>query len=291
MKLITFTQAGSTRIGIWREDSIVDLSACVANLPTSMLGFLHQGAAAMAIAATHAGAAAHFSHDQVRLEAPVPRPGKILAIGLNYRSHAIESGAEIPVVPLVFTKQATAVTGPFDAVYAPPETKLLDYEGELGVIIGKRCRRVPKEHAKNVIAGFCVVNDVSVRDWQLRGKPPQFTMGKSWDTHCPFGPALVTSDEVDPHTLSLRTLVNGEVRQDSNTNDLIFNCYELIAFLSTAFTLEQGDLIVTGTPSGVGMAMKPMGVLSVGDKVRVEISGLGAIENEIVAEPASVVVY
>ena len=291
MKLITFTQAGKTRIGIWRDAGVVDLSVCAPELPGSMLEFLNLGAPALATAASHGSDAVHFAHDQVKLEAPVTRPGKILAIGLNYRAHAEESGAEIPQVPLVFTKQATSATGPYDDVYSPPETKMLDYEGELGIIIGKRCRRVPKAHAKDVIGGFCVVNDVSVREWQLRGKPPQFTMGKSWDSHCPFGPTLVTPDEVDPHNLGLRTLVNGVVRQDSNTNDLIFNCYELIEFLSTAFTLEPGDLIVTGTPAGVGMAMKPPAPLAIGDKVRVEIEGLGAIENTIIAEPAAVVMY
>ena len=291
MKLITFTQGGVTRIGIWREEGVVDLSICAVDLPKSMMNLLTLGAPAMAMAKSHATHATHYTHDEVKLEAPVARPGKILAIGLNYRSHANETGAEIPVVPMVFTKQATSVNGPFDVVHSPAETKMLDYEGELGIVIGKRCRRVPKDHAKDVIAGFCVVNDVSVREWQLRGKSPQFTMGKSWDTHCPFGPSIVTPDEVDPHTLGLRTLVNGEVRQDSNTNDLIFNCYELIEFLSTAFTLEPGDLIVTGTPSGVGIAMKPRGTLNVGDKVRVEIEGLGAIENEIIAEPKDVIIY
>jgi 2-keto-4-pentenoate hydratase/2-oxohepta-3-ene-1,7-dioic acid hydratase in catechol pathway len=225
------------------------------------------------------------------LESPILRPGKILAIGLNYRAHAQESGMALPEVPLVFTKQATSINGPYDPVHWSEESKRLDYEGELAIVIGKRCRRVPVDKAANVIAGYCVANDVSVRDWQMRGAPPQFTMGKSWDTHCPLGPAIVTADEVDPHTLQLRTYVNDELRQDTNTNDLIFNCYELVAFLSTAFTLEPGDVIVTGTPSGVGMAMQPPQALVVGDRVRVEIDGLGAIENEIIAEPENTARY
>ena len=159
---------------------------------------------------------------------------------------------------------------------------MLDYEGELAIIIGKRCRYVPKDKVPNVVAGYCVSNDVSVREWQMRGTPPQFTMGKSWDTHCPLGPAIVT--DIDPHNLRLTTTVNGETRQDSNTSDLIFDCFDIVEYLSTAFTLEPGDVIVTGTPSGVAMAMKPPQPLQVGDSVKVEIEGLGHIENEIVEE-------
>ncbi len=288
MKLITFTQNANTRIGLLTGSGVIDLSAASPGLPTSMLAFLEAGEPAMAAARACASNSPNYSLEEITLQAPIARPPKILAVGLNYRAHAEESGSEIPKVPLIFTKQSTSVTGPYSDVYKPAETDRLDYEGELGIVIGKRCRRVPADKAASVIAGFCIVNDVSVRNWQMRGAPPQFTMGKSWDTHCPFGPAIVTGDEIDPHNLGLRTLVNGDVRQDSNTNDLIFNCYEIIEFLSTAFTLEPGDLIPTGTPSGVGMAMKPPAPLVPGDKVRVEIDGLGYIENEIVDEPDSV---
>ena len=233
----------------------------------------------------HLGSGAHYALSDVTLEAPIKRPPKILAVGLNYRAHAIESNMEIPKKPVVFTKQATSANGPYAPVHSPAETKALDYEGELAIVIGKRCRRVSQADAPKVIAGFSVLNDVSVREWQFLATPPQFTMGKSWDTHNPFGPAIVTPDEVDPHNLELKTLLNGEVRQETNTDDLIFNCYEIIEFLSTAFTLEPGDVIATGTPSGVGMAMSPPATMQVGDKVRVEISGLGYIENEIIAEP------
>ena len=213
------------------------------------------------------------------------RPPKILAIGLNYQAHAEESNMDIPKYPVVFTKQATSANGPYAPIHSPQETKMLDYEGELGIVIGKRCRRVSKDDAYKVIAGFCVLNDVSVREWQFLATPPQFTMGKSWDTHNPFGPAIVTADEVDPHHLMLRTFVNGELRQETNTDDLIFNCYDIIEFLSTAFTLEPGDVIATGTPSGVGAAMQPQATLQIGDIVKVEIEGLGFIENEVIAEP------
>ena len=291
MQLVTFTQSARTRIGLLNGDGIIDLSITSPDLPSNMIDFLSAGASAMGAARGAAGLDAHHATPDVKLESPILRPGKILAIGLNYRAHAEESGMELPEVPLVFTKQTTSVNGPFDPVHWSEDSRRLDYEGELAVVIGKRCRRVPADKATNVVAGYCVANDVSVRDWQMRGTPPQFTMGKSWDTHCPLGPAIVTPDEVDPHELQLRTYVNGELRQDSNTNDLIFNCYQLIEFLSTAFTLEPGDVIVTGTPSGVGMAMQPPQSLAVGDKVRVEIAGLGLIANEIVPEPEDTARY
>ena len=161
----------------------------------------------------------------------------------------------------------------------------MDYEGELALVIARNCRRVTRDQAKDVILGFCVANDVSVRDWQMRGTPPSFTMGKSWDSHCPLGPSIVIDEGIDPHNLRLKTWVNNELRQDSSTDDLIFDCYQLIEFLSTAFTLEAGDVILTGTPSGVGFAQRPPARLIPGDRVRVEIEGLGAIENEVMVEP------
>ena len=264
---------------------MVDLAAVAPELPTDMLAFLDAGEAAMASARDAAGGASHFAIADVRLEAPLRSP-KIIGIGLNYRAHAEESGMELPKWPLVFTKQSQSINAPYGPIHWSEDSKLLDYEGELGVVIGKTCRRVPKDKAPNVIAGFCIINDVSVRDWQTRGTPPSFTMGKSWDTHCPIGPAITTPDEVDPHSLQLKTWVNGELRQDTNTDDLIFDCYELIEFLSTAFTLEVGTVIATGTPSGVGAAMQPRAFLNVGDVVRIEIEGLGRIENTVIEEPS-----
>ncbi len=285
MKLVTFTEAGQTRIGLLKEHHIIDLSQIAPSLPTDMLSFLGLGDAALQVARRQVSATPHYSVKDVFLEAPIKRPPKILAIGLNYRAHALESNMEIPKHPMVFTKQRTSANGPYDPIYSPDETNLLDYEGELAVVIGKHCRRVKREDASQVIAGFCVLNDVSVREWQFLATPPQFTMGKSWDTHNPFGPAIVTPDEVDPHDLLLRTFVNQELRQEARTDDLIFDCYEIIEFLTTAFTLEPGDLIATGTPSGIGATMQPPATLQIGDKVKVEIQGLGFIENEVVAEP------
>ena len=285
MRLISFTESSNTRIGLLQGNHIIDLSQVAPSLPSDMLSFLEAGDGAMLQAAKYTSASGHYSALDVVIEAPLARPPKILAIGLNYRAHAEESNMDIPKHPMVFTKQATSANGPYAPIHSPPETQMLDYEGELGLVIGKRCRRVSKQDANRVIAGFCVLNDVSVREWQFLATPPQFTMGKSWDTHNPFGPAIVTPDEVDPHNLMLRTFVNGDLRQKTSTSDLIFNCYDIIEFLTTAFTLEPGDVIATGTPSGVGISMQPQGTLKLGDVVKVEIDGLGFIENEVIAEP------
>ncbi len=288
MKLATFTYDGKTRIGEVYGDEIADLSgpAC----PATMLGLLEGGEDAMAAIRIASRNARRLPLGKVRLEAPIARPPKILAVGLNYRAHAEECGMPIPVVPIIFNKQSTSAAGPFDAVHRPRESEQIDYEGELAIVIGKRCRRVPRAKARSVVAGYAVANDVSVRDWQMR--VPTMTMGKSWDTHCPFGPWITTSDEVaDPDALDLKTWVNGELRQNANTSDLIFHCDEIIEHLSTAFTLEPGDVIVTGTPSGVGLWMNPKSWLKDGDVVRIEIAGLGAIENRVIDEPEGTARY
>ena len=192
---------------------------------------------------------------------------------------------ETPSVPMIFNKQSLSANGPFDDIMKPAVSDKVDYEGELTIVIGKKCRHVRKDNAKDVIAGYTVGNDVSVRDWQMR--VPTFTIGKSFDTHCPFGPSIVTKDEItDPHNLDLITEVNGEIRQSSNTKNLIFDCYDIIEHLSTAFTLEPGDLILTGTPGGVGVVNNLF--LKHGDIVKVSISEIGYIENTIVNEISEV---
>ena len=291
MKLVTFTQGGTTRIGAVEAEEVVDFSAQGGDVPRDMATFLEQGQAALARAregcATGRG---RMALRDVRLEAPIRRPPKILAVGLNYRDHIEETGLPMPVVPMIFNKQSTAVIGPGGAIYRPHDSEQLDYEGELGVVIGTRCRRVPKDKAAAVIAGYTIVNDVSVRDWQMRSATT--TMGKSWDTHCPLGPYIVTTDEVpDPHQLDLRTWVNGSLRQQSNTKHLIFDCFDIVAHLSTAFTLEPGDVIATGTPSGVILGMNPKIWLKPGDVVRIAIDRLGVLENTVVDEPDSTVRY
>ncbi|HTP23765.1 MAG TPA: fumarylacetoacetate hydrolase family protein [Solirubrobacteraceae bacterium] len=223
--------------------------------------------------------------EAVRLLAPV-QPRKYLAIGLNYADHIAESGMDTPGYPVFFNKQVTCVVGPDDDVHMPRVSSLLDYEGELAVVIATRCRHVPVARAHEVIAGYTIANDVSVRDWQVRS--PTMTMGKSFDTHGPLGPWLVTPDELrDPHDLTIRTYVNDELRQDGNTGEMIYNCFQQIAHLSAAFTLEPGDVIATGTPAGIGAARQPFpqGLLKVGDVVRVEIDGIGELSNTVVEEP------
>lgn len=282
MKLVTFLKNGVPTLGRVEGAELVDLSA--AGVPQDMVGLLSADAAVRATAGAFSGPRMPLA--DIELCAPILRPPKILAVGLNYRDHIEETGLETPKVPLIFNKQSTAATGPYAPIHLPRVSDKLDYEGELGVVIGRRCRHVPRDRAHEVIAGYVVCNDVSVRDWQMRSQT--FTMGKSFDTHSPFGPWITTSDDIpDPHALDLKTWVNDELRQNSNTRHLVFNCFDLVEHLSTAFTLEPGDLIVTGTPSGVGIGFDPKKFLSAGDRVRIEIEGLGAIENTVIAEPAS----
>ena len=290
MKLCTFTHGQRTRIGVVVGELVIDLPAVAPGLPATMLEFLAAGDEAMAAAeAAQTKADVAFPVADVVLEAPVPRPGKILAIGLNYADHIAETGAETPTVQMWFNKQHNAANRPYGSINKPVVSDMLDYEGELAFVIGKRAKHVPAERASEVIAGYCCGNDVSVRDWQAAARTMQ--IGKSFDTHAPFGPWIATADEVgDPHGLAIRTVVNDEVRQNSNTRHLIFNCFEQIAHLTKSFTLDPGDVIFTGTSSGVAAAMQPPKWLQVGDEVRVEIEKVGYIEHRVVAEDAATVI-
>jgi 2-keto-4-pentenoate hydratase/2-oxohepta-3-ene-1,7-dioic acid hydratase in catechol pathway len=223
---------------------------------------------------------------ETRLLAPVARPGKVMAIGLNYADHIRETGQKMPPNQIWFTKAVTSINGPYDPIELPTASAQVDYEAELVLIIGQRCKQVSKERAAEVVFGYCCGNDVSVRDWQMQ--TTQWVLGKSFDTHAPIGPWIVTADELgDPHTMGIRCLVNGELRQNSNTGNLVFNVYDQIAHLSRAMTLEPGDVIFTGTPGGVGLAMRPPQWLKSGDKVRVEIDRIGAIEGIMRPESAA----
>jgi 2-keto-4-pentenoate hydratase/2-oxohepta-3-ene-1,7-dioic acid hydratase in catechol pathway len=227
------------------------------------------------------GKAARYPIDSVRRHAPVPHPPTILAIGMNYRAHVVEMGRQAPEYQYWFNKQRTSIAGPGDPIILPAVSTMVDYEGELAMVIGRRCQDIPAARAMEVVAGFTVINDVSVRDWQWR--TPTFTMGKSFDSHAPCGPWLVTTDElVDPGTLTLRTWVNDELRQHSTTADLIFGCSELIEYLTMAFPLEPGTIIATGTPAGVGAGFDPPRFLVDGDVVRIEIEGIGELVNPVV---------
>ena len=286
MKLATFTHNGTTRIGVVVGDEIVDLGAAAPGLPQEMKAFLAAGASALAGARDAAATRGNrLALADVKLEAPVSNPQKFLGAGLNYADHIAETGMEKPKFPTFFNKQSSCVNAPFDPVWLPRgEKPYTDYEGELAFVIGRTCRRVPKDRAHEVIAGYTIVDDVSVRDWQRWAVT--MTLGKSWDTHGPMGPWIVTPDDIsDPHNLDLKTWVSGELRQNSNTKHLIFDCFDMVETLSKAFTLHPGDVISTGTPSGVGVAMDPRRFLNPGDVVRIEIAEIGYIEHSFIEEP------
>ncbi|MEO1574968.1 MAG: fumarylacetoacetate hydrolase family protein [Pseudomonadota bacterium] len=278
---------GGKRLGLLSGDQVAELSASGDPRFESAESMLAAGSEAMTGARRLADAAPVHALAQVRLHAPVTRPRKFLALGLNYRQHALEAeaaGIPIPKHQVWFNKQVTCVNGPNDDIHLPQVSDKLDYEGELALVIGRAARHVRAEDAREVIAGITVANDVSVRNWQMRA--PTWTLGKSFDTHGPLGPSLVTLDEVpDLHDLTLSTYVNGERRQHTSTSDMIYRVGEMIEHLSKVFTLEPGDVLLTGTPSGIGSAMNPRRYLVAGDVVRVEIDGIGAIENRVVPEP------
>ncbi len=288
MKLVTFECRGYRSIGKVEGNQVVDLPATDSRIPGTMLELLKSGPGPMQFAKEVSLAdAVTYPLSDVRLDAPVPNPSKFLAIGMNYRRHVEEAkaaGIQVPDSQVWFNKQVSSVNGPFDPVHMPKVSDKLDYEAELGVVIGRRCRHVTEADAEQVVAGYVVCNDVSVRDWQMRS--PTMMLGKSFNTHGPFGPWLVTPDEIaDPHALRMRMFVNGECRQEINTGEMVYNIWQQIAYLSTVMTLEPGDVIATGTPSGVGAAQKPPRFLGIGDVMRVEIDGVGHIENIVVPEP------
>jgi 2-keto-4-pentenoate hydratase/2-oxohepta-3-ene-1,7-dioic acid hydratase in catechol pathway len=271
---------GPSRLGRVDEGTVTDISAETGTSLRAILPVLPSLKAQIlgARGATH-------RLDDVVLEAPIDNPQKYLGIGMNYKEHAAEAaqaGIPTPTSQLWFNKQVSCITGPQDPIVKPTISDQLDYEIELGVVIGRRCKNVRVEDARSVIAGYLVCNDVSVRDW-LQKRSPTFTLGKSFDTHGPIGPWLTTDDEIeDPLALTMRLSVNGEIRQEFPTSDMIYDIYEQIAYLTQVFTLMPGDILATGTPAGIGA---PTGnFLKVGDLVHAEIEGLGALENRVVAE-------
>ncbi|MEG3143149.1 fumarylacetoacetate hydrolase family protein [Sphingomonas sp. RT2P30] len=287
MKLLRYADGDTARLGVLqsgREDRVVPLLSLSNEFPT-MLSIITGGASALEKVQSLADEGADaFNLADIRLLAPIERPGKYLAIGMNYAKHIAEAkrlGVPTPTNQFWFNKQTSCLAGPFDDI-DPGVSEQLDYEVELGVVIGRPAKAVSEAQAKDHVFGYVVADDVSARDWQRHS--PTFTMGKSFDTHGPIGPWIVTADEIaDPHALKLRCLVNGEVRQDSDTSELVYNIWQQIAYLSTAFTLDAGDLIATGTPSGVGVGMQPPQFLQPGDVVRCEVEGIGAIENRVKA--------
>ena len=283
MKLATFNTGSHDQLGVVEGERIVSLTQAAPLLPTDMTGLiakwdlLERDVRALV-------KEQQFVHalGAVTLKAPIARPGKIMAIGLNYADHVKETGREMPKEQVWFCKQQTAVNAPFAPIQIPKASQQIDWEAEMVVVIGNGGRHIAKDKAREHVFGYCCGNDVSVRDWQNR--TPQWILGKGFDTHAPFGPWITTADEVgDPHTLDIRCIVNGQTRQSSNTANLVFKVEDQLAYLSQAMTLEPGDLIFTGTPGGVGMAMQPQVWLKPGDTVRVEIAKLAAIE--AVCEP------
>lgn len=293
MKLAHYSLHGKLSVGVVSNDRIVDIPDNLPHMPVAIKDILAGGESYLKeirqlIDGVTGGGTDRDARgallSEVSLRAPIPDPQKYLAIGMNYQDHAEEANAKgipTPETQLWFNKQVSCITGPFDPIVYPRVSSKLDYEAELGVVIGKRCRYVTEDDARSVVAGYFVANDVSARDWQAAS--PTFTLGKSFDTHGPIGPWIVTDDEIDdPHNLNMRLLVNGDVRQQTNTSKMIYNIWQQISHLSQVMTLEPGDLIATGTCANVGMATGNL--LQPGDVVRVEIDGVGHIENTVVPE-------
>lgn len=280
------THAGITTIGVVVDERVVPLSALDPAAPDTIREVLAKGPTYIEwLSQRLEGISAGVPLAEVRLEAPIPDPQKYLAIGMNYHDHAEEAaraGIAIPKNQLWFNKQVSCITGPYDPIYKPNVSDKMDYEAELGVVIGRRCRYVSIEEAASVVGGYFVANDVTARDWQF--KSATYTLGKSFDSHGPIGPWITTADEIaDPHALQMNLWVNGEPRQSASTGGMIYNIWQQIHELSQVMTLEPGDLIATGTCANVGIALGKF--LQPGDVVRVEIEHLGHIENTVAEEP------
>jgi 2-keto-4-pentenoate hydratase/2-oxohepta-3-ene-1,7-dioic acid hydratase in catechol pathway len=282
MRLVTFEVDGRSRPGAFQAGAVVDLTPL--GYPT-LLDLIEGGPDALAAAGKLANdsSSSAIPATSVRLRAPIPKPRKLLCVGLNYRDHAEETGSEIPDVPTIFNKFATAVIGPGDQIVLPKVSKSPDYEAEFAFVIGRGGRHIPADNWREHVFGYTIVNDVSARDYQRA--TTQWLMGKTFDTFAPMGPWIVTADEIaDPHALDISMTIGGEVLQRSNTQNLIFKIPDLISFLSSVFTLEPGDIVSTGTPAGVGAARKPPRFLRPGDECVVNISGIGELRNPVVAE-------
>ncbi|WP_330629354.1 fumarylacetoacetate hydrolase family protein (plasmid) [Thioclava litoralis] len=283
MKLARFTEASRTRIGKVLGDEILDLTPVLGEGASMRRVLADLDALRPALEALEGP---RYALADIRLEVPVPDPQKFMAIGMNYAKHAQEAakaGIPTPTSQFWFNKQVSCLNAPFDPVVKPDASEKVDYEIELGVVIGKACRHVARADARSVIAGYVIVNDVSARDWLP--KSPTFTLGKSFDTHGPVGPWITTDDEIpDPLDLAMKLWVNGELRQNDRTSDMIYDIYDQIAYLSTVMTLQPGDILASGTPSGIGA---PSGrFLQPGDRMELEIERLGRIAAEVIAETA-----
>ncbi|HOA52479.1 MAG: fumarylacetoacetate hydrolase family protein [Thermogutta sp.] len=284
MKLVTYKGPLGPRVGILREGKVLDLQQNEPELPTDIIALLRMGERAKPLLERVLQRGTVLETEVKRL-APIPHPQKVICVGLNYSDHARETGATPPPEPVIFNKFPTAIIGPEEPIRLPRESANVDYEAELVVVIGRAGRRIPENEALDYVAGYMCGNDVSARDWQMQKPGGQWLLGKSFDTFAPTGPYLVTRDEIsNPHALGVRLILNGQVMQQSNTNQFIFNIPQLIAYVSQVCTLEVGDLLFTGTPGGVGFARKPPVFLRDGDVVEVEIEGIGTLKNVVVAD-------
>jgi 2-keto-4-pentenoate hydratase/2-oxohepta-3-ene-1,7-dioic acid hydratase in catechol pathway len=273
MKLVTFKCQGSTSFGMLREGEIIDLTA----LAPDLISMSSVGVPDPTVNSKR------FCLSQVELLPPIPNPGKIVCVGLNYRSHLALLDDPVPEVPILFTKPNTSLIGSGGAIVLPPVTTQVDFEGELAVVIGKKGKYISESAALSYVAGYTCANDVSAHDIEFRTS--QWTSGKMLDTFCPLGPVLVTADEIaNPNALRLRTVLNGEIMQDESTSDMLFPVAKLISYISSLATLDPGDLILTGTPAGLGCMRHPPMFLKPGDAISVEIEGIGKLANPVIAE-------
>lgn len=285
MKLVTYLSAGGPRVAAVRDDGYVDLHGADHRIPVSMRALLAEGEPMLKRAQAALAQSEAIPHSSLKLLAPVPDPEKIICIGLNYADHAAESGQEIPKQPVVFSKFVTTVCAPEAPIVLPKVSEKVDYEAELVAVIGRGGKHIPQEKALSHVAGYTCGHDVSARDWQMGAPGGQWLLGKSFDTFAPFGPWIVTADEVgDPGALDIRLRLNGQTMQNSNTRQLIFSIAQLVSHVSKVFTLAPGDVIFTGTPPGVGGARKPPVWLRPGDMVEVEIERIGVLRNPVAAE-------
>ena len=283
MRFVTFQREGYSEPGIVQDDEIIGLGGAGFR---DILPLIAAGADALDRVSRWVYSppgSARFDAAHTKLLSPIPRPPKIIGIGLNYRDHAEEQKATLPDVPAVFAKFHTSVIGHGQPIVLPKNSTKPDYEAEFAFVIGKGGRHIPEDRWREHVFGYTIVNDVSARDFQRATS--QWTMGKTFDTFCPIGPAIVTADEIeDPHSLDISLTLSGEVMQSSNTRNLIFGVPQLIAYLSSVFTLEPGDVIATGTPGGVGFVRKPPRWLRPGDECRIRVQGIGELVNPVVAE-------
>jgi 2-keto-4-pentenoate hydratase/2-oxohepta-3-ene-1,7-dioic acid hydratase in catechol pathway len=285
MKLVTYRSESGPRVAGLGEGGYVDLNQADSRLPDSMIELLALGEAGLDRARQALERGKPRSAESVQLMAPVPRPNKVICVGLNYADHAAESGASIPEEPVIFNKFPTSICGPGDPIVLPRISTQVDYEAELVVVIGRGGRHIPENKALEHVAGYCCGHDVSARDWQLAKPGKQWLLGKTFDSFAPFGPHLVTPEEVgDPGNLRIQLRLNGQTMQSSSTRQLIFSIPRLVSYISGVCTLEPGDVVFTGTPPGVGMARKPPVFLKPGDVVEVEIERLGTLRNPVTGE-------